>query len=455
MKTAESSSAEKVFHRMRAEIRKCSYKVGESLPKMSFIASQLHVSSSTVLKAYRRLLKEEYVRQVGKRYIVGKSPSPRATYEGKGAVVAVVVPSIGHWAFLCSKSWLRMFGQAFMLEGERRNVRIRLVPLDAFTQQGHGGAPVLRDILKGGGGSLVGVLFAVTRKQCPSLFFLENGLRAAGVPVVRLDAGEEGAVGVGRLGGGAVGSRIDERAAVSTALGYLHERGHRCIAFIPDFIGDWQIRRLRLMLEAAAEFSPRVCIHSAPSQYEHLEEEVEEIARLGKDGPERIRRVIESFVQDGTRHVKNWGHLLDDRLLNSSYAGYAAVSRAVRSGECPREDVELRIRLMWGAVGLTALMYHPDVTAVVAANDKAARNFIMRSLAELGIRVPEDVSLLSFDNQFRETCAPPTTVEFGFFDLGYKSFHALVGDVPVQINRHNEIRAIPFIVDRDTVGWKR
>jgi DNA-binding LacI/PurR family transcriptional regulator len=348
-----------------------------------------------------------------------------------------------------------MFGQAFMLEGERRKVRIRLVPLDTFTREGHGYSPVLHDILQGGGSALVGVLLAVTRELYPPLSFLENGLRAAGVPVVRLGKGEDGAVLAGSSRRSVMVSRIDERAAVSAALGHLHERGHRCIAFIPDLLGEWQAGRLRVMQNVAAELEPTVCLYTAPSQYEHLEEEVEEIARLRKDGPERVRRAIESFVQDDALHVKNWGHLLDDRLLNSPYAGYAAMSRAVRCGAFPRENVELRIRIMWGAVGLTALMYHPDVTAVVAANDKAARNYIMRSLAELGIRVPEDVSLLSFDNQFRETCAPPTTVDFGFFDLGYKSFHALVGDVPVSINRHNEIRAIPFIVDRDTVGWIR
>ncbi len=455
---ANMSSARKVFRRMRSEITNSTYKVGESLPKISSMVSELHVSSSTVLKAYRLLVDEGYVRKAGKRYIVGKNPAPRAAYGTGCPIIAVLVPSIGHWAFLCTKSRCRMFGQAFVLESERRNVRIRLIPLDVLTRMGHEFSTILREVLdiqRNGNGSLVGALLAVTRRQYPSLPLLANRLRGAGIPVVWFDITEEGPIHGGRRENSVIESRIDERAAVDAALSFLHERGHRCIAFVPDLLGEWQSRRLESILEVAAQFDPSITVHSAPSQYEYLKDEIAEIDRLRKEGPLRVRDIIESVLHDNARYMKKWGHLLEDDLLKSPYSGYAAISRAVRSGRYPREDVEPRIRIMWGAVGLTALMYNSDVTAIVAANDSAARHYIMRSLEDLRIRVPEDVSFISFDNQFRETCAPPTTVDFGFFDLGYKAFHAIAGGVPVSINRHNEIRAVAFVVDRETVGWNR
>ncbi len=68
----------------------------------------------------------------------------------------------------------------------------------------------------------------------------------------------------------------------------------------------------------------------------------------------------------------------------------------------------------------------PDVTAVLCGNDELAIG-VMRALAERGRRVPEDVSVVGFDDQpFARMWSPPlTTVAQDFVDLGRRTFGML------------------------------
>jgi DNA-binding LacI/PurR family transcriptional regulator len=73
------------------------------------------------------------------------------------------------------------------------------------------------------------------------------------------------------------------------------------------------------------------------------------------------------------------------------------------------------------AAGLS-LASHPDVTAVFVANDQMAMG-ALRALSELGRRVPEDVSVVGFDDLPEAGYAQPplTTVRQDFSNLGRRA----------------------------------
>jgi DNA-binding LacI/PurR family transcriptional regulator len=74
--------------------------------------------------------------------------------------------------------------------------------------------------------------------------------------------------------------------------------------------------------------------------------------------------------------------------------------------------------------GLSAM---PDVTAVVCANDQMALG-LLRALAERGREVPEDVSVVGFDDIPEAPFFPPplTTVRQDFGELGRRAMHLLM-----------------------------
>ena len=63
----------------------------------------------------------------------------------------------------------------------------------------------------------------------------------------------------------------------------------------------------------------------------------------------------------------------------------------------------------------------PDLTAVFAVSDLVAAGGLQALYAK-GIRVPEQLSIVGFDDTFARYLSPPlTTVRQPMFDMGYKA----------------------------------
>ncbi|WP_363428852.1 LacI family DNA-binding transcriptional regulator [Microbacterium sp. LWH3-1.2] len=102
-----------------------------------------------------------------------------------------------------------------------------------------------------------------------------------------------------------------------------------------------------------------------------------------------------------------------------------------------------------------ALLDRPDVTAILCGNDEIAIG-AARALQERGIRVPEDVSLVGFDDQpFAQMWVPAlTTVAQDFADLGRRTFGLLDRWVRTG-ERPDDSAAAPTLVIRDSAAPPR
>lgn len=97
----------------------------------------------------------------------------------------------------------------------------------------------------------------------------------------------------------------------------------------------------------------------------------------------------------------------------------------------------------------------PSVTAVLCGNDELAIG-VMRALAEAGRRVPEDVSVVGFDDQpFARMWAPSlTTVAQDFGELGRRTFR-LFSEWAATGNRPRSTSFTPRLVIRDSAAPPR
>jgi DNA-binding LacI/PurR family transcriptional regulator len=94
-------------------------------------------------------------------------------------------------------------------------------------------------------------------------------------------------------------------------------------------------------------------------------------------------------------------------------------------------------------------------TAIIAPYDEHARR-LYRWLIVLGVRIPEDLSLVSFDDR-QELLYPYTisSVNFGFANLGYAAFHSIIGDVPIKIDRRRSLGVASRLNHFATIGQAR
>jgi LacI family transcriptional regulator len=103
-------------------------------------------------------------------------------------------------------------------------------------------------------------------------------------------------------------------------------------------------------------------------------------------------------------------------------AGLPAVPELVRIGGYDQESAEEPVRQM------LALPADRRPTAVFAANDVSALE-TMRVAAELGLRIPDELSVIGFDNIPESALIQPglTTIEQPIQQMGYEAVRILIG----------------------------
>lgn len=94
---------------------------------------------------------------------------------------------------------------------------------------------------------------------------------------------------------------------------------------------------------------------------------------------------------------------------------------------------------------------HPDLTAILAANDEVAFG-AYQALTELGMRIPADVSVASFDNEVLATYQRPglTTAHLPYEEMGRRAVEMILGLRP----RGRELLDMPIVV-RDSIAPPR
>jgi LacI family transcriptional regulator len=92
-----------------------------------------------------------------------------------------------------------------------------------------------------------------------------------------------------------------------------------------------------------------------------------------------------------------------------------------------------------------------DITALLCLNDNWAQQCYLWCLAA-GLRVPADMSIVSFDNHPDHQMLPLATIDFGFSRLGYLAGRILCGALPSEADRTGDIPGISALVNRGSLG---
>ncbi|MFD0712007.1 LacI family DNA-binding transcriptional regulator [Paenibacillus sp. GCM10027626] len=100
---------------------------------------------------------------------------------------------------------------------------------------------------------------------------------------------------------------------------------------------------------------------------------------------------------------------------------------------------------------LQLLKRHPDLTALFCASDLMALG-AMQAVRELGLRIPEDISIIGFDNiDVTAYCTPAlTTVHQHTYELGEQAAQMLIDLLENRGNNHHTVLATELVV-RDSV----
>ncbi|WP_423409672.1 LacI family DNA-binding transcriptional regulator [Heyndrickxia sp. MSNUG] len=154
----------------------------------------------------------------------------------------------------------------------------------------------------------------------------------------------------------------------------------------------------------------------------------ENISYVDNDNFKAGKEVTEHLIQLGHDRIGFIGGNLDlvvtvERLLGYEKAlrnsGISLIDEYIVNDEFLRESGQDAVKVL--------LSLEKPPTAMVVADDLMALG-VLNKLDELGISVPDDISIVSFNNVLiAEMARPPlTSVDINIFDLGYQATKSLI-----------------------------
>jgi DNA-binding transcriptional regulator YhcF (GntR family) len=409
--------------KLRDRILDGTYRVGQALPKVGFLSSQEGVSPDTVCAAFKLLEGESLIRKHGKSWLAGGPEPSRPASLGpshrtprNAPAIVLLVPDYPFWDKVYHEEHSGKFVQNFYLEIERMGMETQLATLNP-SDSGFfsSGRPRIQSLIQSLGDRYQGAMY-ISRDAEPGLLSWLGRFKR---PVVWLDL--ECLVKDMDMRSIPGGSRVfrclkDEEAAVTLALDALVSMGHSRIGFpilrSPEF--PWMLHRSAVLKERAAAY-PGLAI-------------------------------IESEHEEGFWHPKPW-------LGPEDFPAWLAFQRD-NMGSRRKSLREMIPSLMDMLDKDKAARFGGPVTAILAPNDYFAHQYYLW-FKEMGLRVPGDVTLLSFDNNHWSRPFSISSIDFGFSDLSYQVAHIFLGDIPVKPDALHNLKSRPVLMGRDTLGAYR
>lgn len=181
--------------------------------------------------------------------------------------------------------------------------------------------------------------------------------------------------------------------------------------------------------------------------------EVPRSASVMVDGCVGVRAAVEHLIDHGHRRIGAvlWG--TDQLTGKDRQAGYV---KALRAAKIPLDKgimhtvpdgTEVAKRVA------TQLVTDREVTAIVATNELACLG-VMEAIWEAGVRVPDDISIVGFDDVpwMRTTTPPMTTVAQPTVEIGMFAARAMIAMLEGRAPDKPVTRLTPTLVNRGSVG---
>ena len=102
------------------------------------------------------------------------------------------------------------------------------------------------------------------------------------------------------------------------------------------------------------------------------------------------------------------------------------------------------------ACDFLSLLINPSVTALICARDLMTKR-LFKPLKSLGYNIPQDLSLISYDNQHIGSYFQWNTIDAGFGELCQRTFNAITGYFPVKTDATGTLFTQAYVVDHGTV----
>lgn len=447
------TSSRPSFDRILAEIDRLlllpEFRAGEPLPKVAALAREWRVSNKTVGAALKELSRRGLARLEGKTWKAASGLAPVSDL-GAGAsqpVVAVFLPDLAHWRRLAAQERSGAFIRGFSESCE--SYRVIIVPIFPDSLSDMPGIVAGRQAISRWVSSLGprfrGFLFLGAVREVPDWSGWMRFLASFGRPSAWFDRYEEdlspelggspGPAWLRAFGAEARRFHVSEASAVRAAADALRPLGHRRIGFPLAYPGH------RVWME------PRAL--ALQSSLRGKEESPERESPRGGE-TERLELLIRRDYPEGFWKRRD-GESRDAILKRLARHGLPSVRQFLASPSNRTLAQNKSASIIRNTPYLLPYFAAQPITCLIAGNDEIAADYSLW-LRVFGIRVPQNLSLLSFDNHAEALAWSVSSIDFGLAPLGRLAFRFLMGIPSEGLGRDYSVAAEARLVDRGSLA---
>lgn len=240
-----------------------------------------------------------------------------------------------------------------------------------------------------------------------------------------------------------------------TLVGNTDNFPERQAALIERFIGQGVDG---LIVATFARHDPIIgnCVEAnIPTVAVFRDPECENVPSVRVDDAKAMELAVQYLAEHGHRKI---AHIAGPQNVSTGCYRCRGFRRACRGlsklGVAPAVVYGAEFTVEYGEIACRALLRdHPEVTAIVAANDMLAVG-ALRHLQTLGIRCPTDISIVGMnDMPFMDAIAPAlTTIRTPTADLGKEAAAILAAMINGEPIENKRVVLKPELVVRNSVG---
>jgi DNA-binding LacI/PurR family transcriptional regulator/DNA-binding transcriptional regulator YhcF (GntR family) len=414
----------KAHHRfagmLRDKILSGQYRSGMQLPKVAYFVESCGISTHTVIKAIKQLAAEGLLHKDGIKWIIGKplhridSHSIESSYYRDNPVVTVIAENPNKFTLACEGNFFSDFTSTFLNELAMHSAETVVCYQDPSLEEFGfvAGFDRIIEHIRSLDSRHIGTLCLFSEGKYPPGFY--EALLRGGSPVLDFSTRP---IKKPELNTITSHQRFyqcvfDEEDAVRKALTMLHTSGHRRIGMLNPYSGEdaspkWPARRIKLTQKFAADYDP----------------------------------ALQCFVADQKEE------LFRDSLYSDLFRPFGFTNPG-KNMLTPQVTVG---RAIENSPSLDFLLNTCHVTALFAMNDYFARDYFFW-LTLTGIRIPEDISIVSIDNASSAEAVGLTSIDPGLDYAGHQAAHLLLGTIAPPTARPAWIKSRPWLVRRKSVA---
>jgi len=391
------SSLEKYTERLQKQIESGKLRAGTHLQKVSHQAQMEHVSTQTIIRARKILEKKKLVHKQGRNWVAGPCVSSAPALSNarkKNATILILLPDASTWLVMFNDRYNGFFTR-FSMEAINYNVR----SITCFPHQTNRipddaqwvGKQKIKELIGKLGTRYLGTLILNFAREPINVDEWSDFFLQFDKPVVCADL-KDYQTSKHLTHRFFCRCYVNEQIGVDCAVSHIVSFGHKHLG-VWYTTGDNQVPWINLRSDMIKKSADRYgCT----------------VYNLLMDNSEKEDTII-------SEHNPFTGSQMS---INMAY-------QIKRSKE------------------MTVFLFPHDYTAFNVYN----------YLTLIGVSVPKDVSLISFDNHHRIKMLPISSVDLGFEYLGYCSFHFLLNIIKLPRKRNGDIEAKPRVFDRGSVYY--